>query len=121
MARHVREHTARETQGTPAGPRTLLRPRPLSAPGRSAYARSVSQRDDDPGTGSESTPSVAMELPLPEPGDLVAIGYAGAYGRVMASTYNARTLCAEVLVDGGSWRVIREAGTYEDLVRGESA
>jgi diaminopimelate decarboxylase len=37
----------------------------------------------------------------------------------MASTYNARPLCAEVLVDGGAWRVIREAGTYDDLVRGE--
>lgn len=60
------------------------------------------------------------DLPLPEPGDLVAIGYAGAYGRVMASTYNARPLCAEVLVDGDGWRVIREAGTYDDLARGES-
>jgi diaminopimelate decarboxylase len=60
------------------------------------------------------------DLPLPEPGDLVAIGYAGAYGRVMASTYNARPLCAEVLVDGDEWSVIREAGTYDDLVRGES-
>ena len=48
------------------------------------------------------------ELPLPEPGDLVAIGHAGAYGRVMASTYNARPLCAEVLFEGGRWRVTRE-------------
>jgi diaminopimelate decarboxylase len=60
------------------------------------------------------------ELPLPEPGDLVAIGYAGAYGRVMASTYNARPLCAEVLIEGGRWRVTREAGAYDDLVRGET-
>ena len=59
------------------------------------------------------------DLPLPEPGDLVAIGHAGAYGRVMASTYNARPLCAEVLVDGEEWRVIRQAGTYADLARGE--
>jgi len=59
------------------------------------------------------------ELPLPEPGDLVAIGYAGAYGRVMSSTYNARPLCAEVLVENGSWRLVRAAGTVEDLVRGE--
>lgn len=60
------------------------------------------------------------DLPLPEPGDLVAIGHAGAYGRVMASTYNARPFCAEVLVEDGAWRVIREAGTHEDLVRGET-
>ncbi|MCC6221984.1 MAG: diaminopimelate decarboxylase [Thermoleophilia bacterium] len=59
------------------------------------------------------------ELPLPEPGDLLAIGYAGAYGRVMGSAYNARPPCAEVLVEQGEWRVIREAGTLDDLVRGE--
>jgi diaminopimelate decarboxylase len=59
------------------------------------------------------------ELPLPEPGDLLAIGYAGAYGRVMGSAYNARPPCAEVLVEDGEWRVIREAGTLDDLVRGE--
>lgn len=59
------------------------------------------------------------ELPLPEPGELLAIASTGAYGRVMASTYNARPLCAEVLVEDGSWRVVRRAGTYEDLVRGE--
>jgi diaminopimelate decarboxylase len=59
------------------------------------------------------------ELPLPEPGDLVAVGYAGAYGRVMGSTYNARPLCAEVLVEGDAWRTIRRAGTYDDLLRGE--
>jgi diaminopimelate decarboxylase len=61
------------------------------------------------------------DLPLPEPGDLVAIGLAGAYGRVMSSTYNARPLCAEVLMEAGRWRVTREAGSYDDLVRGESA
>jgi diaminopimelate decarboxylase len=62
----------------------------------------------------------ARELPLPEPGDLVAIGHAGAYGRVMASTYNARPLCAEVVVEAGRWRVTREPGAYDDLVRGET-
>jgi len=63
--------------------------------------------------------ALGRELPLPEPGDLLAVGYAGAYCRVMSSTYNARPLCAEVLLEGGNWRVIREPGTYEDLVRGE--
>jgi diaminopimelate decarboxylase len=58
-------------------------------------------------------------LPLPEPGDLLSVGHAGAYGRVMSSTYNARPLCAEVLVEGNAWRPIRERGSYEDLARGE--
>ncbi|MGH7357883.1 MAG: diaminopimelate decarboxylase, partial [Candidatus Rokuibacteriota bacterium] len=53
--------------------------------------------------------ALGEELPLPEPGDLLAIGQAGAYCRVMASAYNARALCAEVLLDGGGHRVIREA------------
>jgi diaminopimelate decarboxylase len=60
------------------------------------------------------------ELPLPEPGDLLAIGFAGAYGRVMGSAYNARPLCAEVLVEAGRWRVTREPGSVEGLVAGES-
>jgi diaminopimelate decarboxylase len=56
---------------------------------------------------------------MPEPGDLVAVDLAGAYGRVMSSTYNARPLCAEVLLENGGWRVGREAGTVDDLVRKE--
>jgi diaminopimelate decarboxylase len=64
--------------------------------------------------------ALGRELELPEPGDLLAVGYAGAYGRVLASAYNARPLCAEVLLEEGGWRVIREAGTYDDLVRGET-
>jgi diaminopimelate decarboxylase len=63
--------------------------------------------------------ALGRSLPLPEPGDLLAIGLAGAYCRVMSSTYNSRPLCAEVLVENGTWRVIRERGTIEDLFRGE--
>lgn len=59
------------------------------------------------------------ELPLPEPGALLAIQVAGAYGFTMASTYNARPRPAEVLVNGGRVRLIRRRETYEDLVRGE--
>ena len=63
--------------------------------------------------------ALGRELPSPTAGDLLAIGLVGAYGRVMASTYNARPLCAEVLVEDGSWRITREHGTADDLVRGE--
>ena len=52
--------------------------------------------------------ALGLELPLPEPGDLLAIGQAGAYCRVMSSAYNARPLCAEVLREDGAFRVIRE-------------
>jgi len=63
--------------------------------------------------------AVARALPLPRRGDLLAIGLAGAYGRVMSSAYNARPLCAEVVLEQGAWRISRERGTYEDLVRNE--
>jgi diaminopimelate decarboxylase len=59
------------------------------------------------------------DIERPEPGELLAIRTAGAYGFAMASTYNARTRPAEVLVRGESFRLIRRRETYEDLVRGE--
>jgi diaminopimelate decarboxylase len=56
-----------------------------------------------------------MLTPL-DVGDLVAICDAGAYGAVMASNYNRRPMPAEVLVDNGSWRVIRRRQTLQDLL-----
>ncbi len=49
-------------------------------------------------------------------GDLVAIKSAGAYGAVMASTYNSRPLVPEVLVDGDKVAVIRKRQSLEDLL-----
>ncbi|HVG00937.1 MAG TPA: diaminopimelate decarboxylase [Chloroflexia bacterium] len=50
-----------------------------------------------------------------KPGDLLAIGQAGAYGYSMSSQYNARPRPAEVLVTGTEARLIRPRETYEDL------
>ena len=58
-------------------------------------------------------------LPPPARGDLLAVFSAGAYGFVMASQYNARPRCAEVLVEGGAWRIIRRRETYDDLMAAE--
>ncbi|MCD4678132.1 MAG: diaminopimelate decarboxylase [Desulfobacula sp.] len=55
-------------------------------------------------------------MPTVERGDLVAIFSVGAYGYTMASNYNARPMCAEVLVEGNQFRVIRKRQTYEDLI-----
>ena len=59
----------------------------------------------------ESTDALARDRLLPpmRVGDRVALMTAGAYGMAMASTYNARPLPAEVVVnaDGASWRVSR--------------
>jgi diaminopimelate decarboxylase len=54
-----------------------------------------------------------------QPGDLVAIRSAGAYGFVMASNYNSRPRAVEVLVDGDRYAVATERESYEDLVRRE--
>jgi diaminopimelate decarboxylase len=59
------------------------------------------------------------ELPLPEPGALLAVRDAGAYGFVMASNYNLRMRPAEALVDDGAVRLVRRRETFEDLVRNE--
>jgi diaminopimelate decarboxylase len=55
----------------------------------------------------------------PEPGDLLVVRSAGAYGFAMSSNYNARPRAAEVLVDGAKAFVGRRRETYADLVRGE--
>ena len=51
-----------------------------------------------------------------EPGDLIAVMTAGAYGAVQGSSYNTRPLAAEVLVNGREFAIIRPRQTYEDLI-----
>ena len=52
-------------------------------------------------------------------GDLMCIFSAGAYGMTMASHYNAIPNPPEVLVDGGSFRLVRRRENYEDLCAAE--
>jgi diaminopimelate decarboxylase len=59
------------------------------------------------------------ELERPEPGDLLAVRDAGAYGFAMSSTYNMRPRAAEALVEDGRVRLIRRRETFDDLVRTE--
>lgn len=54
-----------------------------------------------------------------EPGDLVAILDAGAYGMAQSSNYNTRFRPAEVLVEGGKARLIRRRETMADLLAPE--
>jgi diaminopimelate decarboxylase len=70
------------------------------------------------GNVCESGDVFARERSLPEPqlGDLLAIGFAGAYGMAMASTYNTRPLPAEVTVDGGVVRCVRPRRSVDDLL-----
>lgn len=56
------------------------------------------------------------ELPALEPGDLIAILDAGAYGMSLASNYNSRPRPAEVLVEGRKARLVRRRETMKDLL-----
>lgn len=69
----------------------------------------------------ESGDFLARERMIPrlEPGELLGVMSAGAYGFTMSSNYNSRLRVAEVMVRNGAWSVVRERETFEDLVRGE--
>ena len=54
-----------------------------------------------------------------EPGDLLAVLDAGAYGMAQSSNYNSRPRPAEVLVEGAKARLIRRRETMTDLLAPE--
>ena len=58
----------------------------------------------------------ARKLPEMKAGDLVVLETAGAYGTSMGSNYNFRPLCAELLVDGDRFAVVRKAQTFEEIL-----
>jgi len=55
-------------------------------------------------------------LPRKQAGDLIVVEDTGAYGSVMASTYNTRPLVPEVLVDGDQFRIIRKRPDYDSMI-----
>ena len=104
-----------------AGMTELLRPALYSAFHRiEAVAPRAEPMNDYEIVGPicESSDVVGRDRTLPrlEVGDLVAIHDVGAYGSAMASNYNRRPLPAEVLVDEGSWRVIRRRQSLADML-----
>jgi diaminopimelate decarboxylase len=127
---HVRERGGRQVV-IDAGMTELIRPalygarHPIVALTSLGRAVDVSGPDVAPtrveGPICESTDALGIhDLPPLRRGDLVAIRDAGAYGSAMASNYNRRPLPAEVLVDGGRWRVIRRRQTIDDMLALES-
>lgn len=75
-------------------------------------------RADVVGPVCESGDYIARNRQMPklEPGELVAIMTAGAYGAVQAGTYNTRPLVPEVLVKGAHVGVVRPRQTLEELI-----
>ncbi len=91
---------------------------PIRQPGLEAPAITV----DLVGPVCESGDVFAQDraMALPAAGDLLAIGAAGAYGAVMASSYNGRALVPEVLVSGDRFSVVRTRPDFDAMIAGET-
>src|SRR6185312_11270720 len=78
-------------------------------------------KSDVVGPICESGDFFAKDRPLPKlgEGDYLALLSAGAYGFVMASTYNTRALAAEVLVKGNKAAVVRERRPIKEIWQAE--
>jgi len=71
----------------------------------------LTQKDEEP---------VARRLPKPQPGDLIVVGGAGAYGFAMSSNYNSQPLIPEVVVEGETLVLTRRRQTLDDILREEN-
>lgn len=87
-----------------------------------AAARRDKQQVDIVGPVCESGDFLAKDrlLATIQPGELLAVMSAGAYGFVMASNYNSRPRVPEALIKDGEIHVIRARETYDDLIKGET-
>jgi diaminopimelate decarboxylase len=106
-----------------AGMNDLVRPTLYDAhheivPVRQAAAGAERINADVVGPVCESGDFLALDrsLAVPEPGDLLAVMSAGAYGAVQAGTYNTRPLIPEVLVKAGDWAIVRPRLSAEALI-----
>jgi diaminopimelate decarboxylase len=69
----------------------------------------------------ESGDWIGRERPLAvQPGDVLAVLSAGAYGMAMASNYNTRPRAAEVMLHQGMAHVVRERESVASLFSGET-
>ena len=112
---YVKEGATRRFAIVDAAMNDLLRPALYDAthaivPVTEAAPEAPLREMDVVGPICETGDSFASGRPLPpiEADDLLAIRTAGAYGAVMASTYNSRPLVPEVLVNGDAFAVVRE-------------
>jgi diaminopimelate decarboxylase len=87
-------------------------------PVREATVATPSWRYEVVGPICETGDTFTTDRDLPEvnPGDLIAFMTTGAYGAVMASTYNGRPLVPEVLVKADEFAVVRPRQSYQDLI-----
>ncbi|MFC7249729.1 diaminopimelate decarboxylase [Halomicroarcula sp. GCM10025324] len=120
----VKETPAATVVGVDASLATLIRPamfgsyhpiRNVSAPDREAEPVSVG------GPCCTSADVFCTDRPIarPERTDLLAIGNAGAYGYELANQFHSQPRPAEVAIERGETRVVRERETLDDVTRVE--
>ena len=124
--RYVKQTASKKFAIVDAGMNDLIRPALYQSyheivPVVETKRESKISKIDIVGPVCESGDFFALDREMPEvrEGDLLAIMSAGAYGFVMASNYNSRSLPAEALVRGDKFALIRKRQTSDDLVRGE--
>ena len=111
--------------GVDAGFNVLIRPAMYGSYHPIVVANKLNEPEEEiydvAGPLCESGDILARDRRLPKivEGDLLAILNAGAYGFSMSSQYNSRPRCAEVLVKGGEYALIREREKMEDLLKGQ--
>ncbi len=93
---------------------------PVAEPGNNARNAAVEADFVGPVCETGDTFAKARKTVPMNPGDLVAFKSAGAYGAVMASTYNSRELVPEVLVNGDEYAVVRARPSLEDMINLDS-
>jgi diaminopimelate decarboxylase len=81
----------------------------------------TAERADIVGPVCESGDCFVQDWPLGivDPGEVLILWGAGAYGFVEASNYNSRPRPVEVLVSGKQMQIVRRRESRADLVRGE--
>ena len=93
-----------------------IEPVVASPPGRAAVETEVETDIAGPVCESGDVLGRARRLPPLAAGDLLAVRDVGAYGAVMASTYNGRPLPAEVMVRGRAVAAVRPRQDEEALL-----
>lgn len=108
--------------GVDAGMNTLIRPALYGAYHQIYVANKLNQEEKEYvnvcGPICENTDMFAedRELPIIEIDDTIAFLDAGAYCFSMSSEYGSRPKPAEVLIKDGEVHIVRERGTFEDMI-----
>ena len=123
---YVKEGATRRFLILDAAMNDLIRPALYGASHAIVPIAESSDKEREPadivGPVCETGDTFGERIPMPEmkSGDLVAFRTAGAYGAVMASTYNSRALVPEILVNGDQFAVVRERIEVDDYLARES-